>query len=1103
MVSGFVEAGRRLLVGKSERGRRKLVTGDYPHLQEVFLEEVTRLRDQDKLSPLIVLVSSHLLGLHLQRFLAARGTAHINLRFLTLENLAAEAAAPALAAQGMGQVPSFASEMIISTAAGQLASHHKKFYFREIADRPGFHLAALSTIEDLKKACLSPGDLKAEVRLPGVKRGINEAKVGDLLKLWKAYEDRLGDLDWFDECDLMREAARVIPTSGMIDDASAIIVYGFYDFNTLQQRLLQSCFESRDTVCFVPYEPKPAFKYAQPAVSWLKSNAFREAPDADAGSALPRAASIQHLCDHFSGEGQRAETPEEGITIISAPGELREVRETIRDVIARARRDEMPLREVGILLRNPEPYASIFREVLDSLGFKPYMPEGTPLSATRAGRSLLLMLDILRHDFARRTVMDFTTFARLRNTGTHGREETFFPTSLWDVISMEAGVVGGTDEWLSRLKRHCSDLGQERKESESSRSRPSREKTEAARSLCEFIEKVVSLLTTVRDGYTWTQKTLGLIDAFSKIVEDDEHTGDIKSALEQLKDLDALGTTPSEEQFCGFAEEALTASSGSLGKFQRNGPAVLNLMASRGIPFRLVVLPGMVEKSFPPVVRQDAILLDDERAALNQALTRTDSNPLRLKARERLDEERLLFRLAVGAASDNLLLTYPRIEIATARERLPSSLLLAAIKALSGRQVDFEAVERFAGFKRIALAQLATSEPEKALDRLEYDLAQALHEIADRRPRHLYLLRETCNPFNLALRLEAERWGRKVFTHYDGVLTTTGSRTTRAATHSIGSRTVSPTRLETYARCPYRYLLDTVMRIEPLIEPEHTVEISPLERGKLIHQILWEFLMQLKKDRGFPVRIQPGDRGMLNDIATRQFAEFEESGTTGYPALWAIEKETILGDLDRFIDEQVSETDFLPAYFEVRYGMKPYDSDESEISTETPLPLSVGSRDISIKGKIDRIDITRDGQHGRVIDYKSGKAYSRPNDLGGGANLQLPLYMIAAEWILKDLHQAVRMEQAEYYHITEDKSRKRHIGFDRETLQSKTQDLATILDTIVESIDSGLFFACPGNYCRSCDFLFICGAYRHTLFDMKSEDPAVKDFMKMKEVEGG
>jgi ATP-dependent helicase/nuclease subunit B len=1097
MISARV--GGTLPVVDVEHSIRRLVTGDYSDLEAAFVAEVSRLRAQDKLSPLVVLVSSRILGLHLRRCLAAEGTAHINLRFLRLEDLAAETAGRALAARGMRRVPSYASEMIISTTAHELASPKDDFYFREIADRPGFHRAALSTIEDLKKACLSPGDLEAQISRSGADRAINPAKVRDLLKMWQAYEDRLGGLNWFDECDLMREAARLIPTSGLFGEASAIIVYGFYDFNALQQRLLQSCFQTRDTVCFVPYEPRPAFKYAEPAIKWLESAGFRVASPPGDGSRRSRAVAVQHLCDHLFSEGPAVEAPENGMTIISAPGELREAREAIREIVARSRQEDMPLHEVGILLRNSEPYADIFREGLGSLGFKPYMPGGAPISSTRSGRSLLLMLDILRHDFARQTVMEFITFARLRNANPTGPQRASAP-SLWDVISMEAGIVGGADEWLTRLERYCRELDEAHAESEPPAGRPPRARIEAARSLREFMEKVIGCLTAVQDGRTWTEKTSKLIEAFSDLVEDDEHTGAIKRALEQIEDLDELGTAVSGEEFYRFAAEALNVATGPAGRFQRNGPAVLDLMASRGISFRMVVIPGMVEKCFPPVIRQDAILLDEERVALNQALTGTDSGPLRLKAKQRLDEERLLFRLAAGAARERLLMTYPRIEIATARERLPSSLLLAAIKAVSGKQVDFDAVERFGGFRRIALAQLATDEPDQALDRLEYDLSQALREIARRKPRHLVLLRETCNPFNRALTLEAQRWGKRVFTRYDGTLPAAKPQTGRGSTHSITGRIISPTRLETYATCPYRYLLGTVMRIEPLVEPERTVEISPLDRGELIHTILWEFLMQVKKDRGFPVRVQPGDQGMLHEIATRRFVEFEERGITGYPALWAIEKETILGHLDRFLEEQASETEFLPAYFEVRYGMRAHGAEESTISTEDPVPVSVGEREISISGRIDRIDVSADGKHARVIDYKSGRAYARPNDLGGGASLQLPLYMIAAGRILNDLHQAIRIEQAEYYYIAEDK--KRHVGFDSDTLEARKQDLGVILDTIVDSIESGLFFAYPGDHCSNCDFEFICGAYRHTIFDMKCEDPAVRDFMKMKETGG-
>jgi superfamily I DNA/RNA helicase len=79
-------------------------------------------------------------------------------------------------------------------------------------------------------------------------------------------------------------------------------------------------------------------------------------------------------------------------------------------------------------------------------------------------------------------------------------------------------------------------------------------------------------------------------------------------------------------------------------------------MAARGVPFKMVIIPGVAEKSFPPLIRQDAILLDHERKILNRSLGGKETEPLPLKTEGRLEEERLLYRLAIGAAKEKLTL---------------------------------------------------------------------------------------------------------------------------------------------------------------------------------------------------------------------------------------------------------------------------------------------------------------------------------------------------------------------------------------------------------------------------------------------------------------
>jgi hypothetical protein len=51
-----------------DQGRlRTLVTGDYPVLESVFIQEIHGTREHEPFKPLLILVSSKLLGLHLRR----------------------------------------------------------------------------------------------------------------------------------------------------------------------------------------------------------------------------------------------------------------------------------------------------------------------------------------------------------------------------------------------------------------------------------------------------------------------------------------------------------------------------------------------------------------------------------------------------------------------------------------------------------------------------------------------------------------------------------------------------------------------------------------------------------------------------------------------------------------------------------------------------------------------------------------------------------------------------------------------------------------------------------------------------------------------------
>lgn len=1066
-------------------------TGDYPALESAFFEEIKATRAQDPFCPLLILVSSKLLGLHLRRFLAESGINHFNLRFKTLEEFSREVSALNLLSEGRREIPPHAGQLILGHLSNSLAEKKEGFYFQEIADQKGFHRALLETIKDLKDACLSPKEVKRILKEPKIEKQVHLQKMNDLIHLWEAYEKWLENLRFYDESDLMAYATRWVKESIYLKQTPKIIIYGFYDFNTVQKRLLKACFSEKETLFFIPYEPTFAFNYVKPTLKWLKKNGFKKSPSQILGK-KDRCPMIEHLCQHLFDRKKCFESIEDGFKIISAPGESREVREVIREILKTSQSKKIPFHEIGILLRNPGQYLPLFRETFELLGISPYLREGQPLIETRAGRSLLMLLHIISQNFSRPSVIEFATFSKLLPEWVSTEKESPSTPSQWDTLSIRAGIVEGPKEWeerLSRLKESWAKTSEEEEEE----ARVYKGDPVALDRLIHFIKDLIQHLQGLAHSNTWEGKTHALLSAFDHFTEQEEESPLVKQAVKSLSQLDSCQVPPSQGDFKTLVEEVLQEEVIPVGRFQRNGPTVVHLMGARGVPFKMVILPGMVEKSFPPMIRQDAILLDHERKFINRSLTGSEGEPLPLKKEGRLEEERLLYRLAIGSARERLILSFPRIEMGTGRERLPSSFLLASVEALTGEKTDFHKIEEAPHFIRIPLSELAVKTPMEALDEVEYDLSMVKRKLEEKTPESLAYLGQISPFFKRGVLLESSRWERRTFTEFDGLFSSEEARKVLRDRYSIFKNPLSPTRLESYATCPYQYLLSGIMGIEPLLEPEKEITISPLNKGKLIHTILWKFYTSLKKERGASFHLNSEDLPRLFEIARMEFREFEQMGVTGYPMLWEMAKKDILEQLRNLFEEELEETEFIPAYFEVRYGMKPFDLLESEISTEDPIPIDLGEKVLYLRGKIDRIDLSKDGKRARVIDYKTGKVSAKENDLQGGRTLQLPLYLYVATKLLSHLHQGIEVESAGYYFM---KYQKR-VSFKSSELVAKRKEIQHILKTISEGIEDGVFIAVPGDLCRICDFKIICGTWTEILFERKTKDPRVKRFLEM------
>jgi hypothetical protein len=212
---------------------------------------------------------------------------------------------------------------------------------------------------------------------------------------------------------------------------------------------------------------------------------------------------------------------------------------------------------------------------------------------------------------------------------------------------------------------------------------------------------------------------------------------------------------------------------------------------------------------------------------------------------------------------------------------------------------------------------------------------------------------------------------------------------------------------------------------------------------------------------------------------------------TGLPALWAGEQARLREELLSAVEAEADDpAGWRPALFEVAFGME-----RPEGSDGTAAPLAYRLPDgttLQLRGQIDRIDVSPDGQRARVLDYKTGRLRSMrtPDRLARGRALQLPVYRLAAEALLAG-GAGTAVEEAQYYHVIGPDAGTR-VRFTRAGWEARRADFDRVLDTIVGGIRGGRFFQRPGACARGpCAFDLACGAERGRWAEAKRADPAV------------
>ncbi len=1017
---------------------------------------------------------------------------------ITLNRLIGLLAAEHLAQAGLAPATGLSAEAVAARTLHRLKESVCLSYFGPVVERPGFPGALARTLGELRLAGISAGKLEAI-------GGAGPA----LAALLKQFEAELGEARLMDRAgmlELATETARSEPVPRFVGIPTLLLDVAV---ESVRERDFVAALGARAPKLLATIPSGDAHTEAMLAAAL----GVEPGPDRNEARTNDDDASLLRLQDHLFADTAPPERKlDDTVVLFSAPGEMQECVEIARRIHAEARRG-VPFDKIAVLLHAPGRYAQHLEEALDRAGVPAYFARGTSRPEP-GGRALLALLACAAENLSARRFAEYLSLAQVPDPAREARpsdgyrmefvapdlelgagalsedlelapptpkaeppgldpipvvEGTLRAPWRWEKLLVEAAVIGSRERWERRLGGLEAELRLKRGEVADDDARAAmldRQLLDLEHLRAVAIPQI-GALAALPQSANWGQWLACLRTLVEIGVRDREP---VLAALAELEPMGPVGPIGLDEVRMVLADR--------LGRLEarparrRYGAVfVAPTQYARGLTFDVTIVPGLSERTFPRKLTEDPILPDSSRRELS---------PYLASQAQRSAAERTALRLAVGAARHGVMFSYPRVDLDQGRPRVPSFYALEILRAAEGRLPGFdELARRASGEQRVRLGWPAPADPSDAIDGTEFDLA-VLDKLLDADPDNTigaahYLLGAN-EHLGRALRTRARRWLRR-WTPADGLVDPHPDERAALARHQLAARSYSPTALQNFACCPYRFLLQAIHRLEPREEAEAIEVIDPLTRGALFHEVQFELLTALREARSLPVTAGNLSHALqvLDQTLETVGQRYHEELAPAIERVWRDGIDSIRADLREWLRRTAEDPgQWRPERFELAFGL--HDRAQADpASTRTAVALEGG---LSLRGSIDLTERSPANKL-RVTDHKTGRVRAdRELVIGGGKTLQPVLYGLAAERVLGE-----PIESGRLYYCTAAGGYEERVVALGETARAAAREFAAIIGN---ALSSAFLPAAPDtDECRFCDYRRVCGPYEEIRAGLK------------------
>lgn len=1035
-------------------------------MRESPLEQVAAICGKFPANEKIVLVPSWQVGYDFSTGLARSGYSWANAHFFSPLDYAAKVAEPVLFASDRSALPEDGRLLLVAGLLAKLLNRPNG-YFTGLTPSPGVVRAFASTIASLRMADLNlagpVGEFGLDVSREEAGTGTPSAgKVRPVLELLEAYVNALASHRWYDAAGVFDEATRAV--QGTRADGRIVAVLDETILSHREAAFVGSIPASHYfRVGGSRPEATPRSAAAQLKYRYVFDGDKNDHGDSDRPGNLTQPISSDDTNNDPSSAAPPKRTGPAAIGFRRAYGVETEVRGVLREIKQR----RLPLDEVEVAYTSEVPYASMLLDLAGQLDLPATFAHGIPALLTVPGRAMLGFHRWIAEGFDGSVLAEIAEARLIRFPigGSGAKERADGGRSKADPDAGDSvdakdrprpyelarfltrwQVGAGFDEYDTALIRERRRIEQQRGGIDRALKRI--ELVDAAiASLRKLVAPIVDPVAGSDPTAAIARAAIGFLDKYVRIEGDLSVVArdSLRSRLEHFAtECDRLSPPEAAHYLLAdLIKQHHVRISASL-----PGAIHVTSIERAGYSGRAnVFVVGLDEQTFPGPALQDPVLLDVERSRLSETIAL-----LQGRAQERVFQ---LERLLASAASE-VVLVWNRYNMLDGSQVYPA----AAVKQLLVRTGSDDET-KIPIYERVVQPESELSDTWSLVAQRDADgygdaVAGKYTWLAD-------------GAVATAARSSAD------MTAYDGFV---GRPTPELALRNT-DLTVSASRIETLAKCPYQYFLKHVLNVRA-IDPEVPAPgrwLSRLAFGRVLHAVFEQFMTQVR-DAGERVEVER-HRPVIRELLRLRIDEQREETPPRNDLTLMADEASLEKATDVFLAAEEGR-DVEPYAFELQFGQyaeKRLDQSVNSGAESVAIELSPETK-IKLQGSIDRVDRSPTGFE--LWDYKTGKMrYFREDDmLEGGTRLQWVLYAYALEEILRSRNQSGSIVKSGYF-FTSDTEHGMRIG----RVPPAKNELESVLRPLFEMVEEGGFFHVQkkDNACVLCRYKGVCENERQTV----------------------